>query len=186
MKPSSWFLFGSVLSAVAPTGAAASDMPVPVVVVIHNHAGVAPPVLGRAIQATADAFRPLGIGIAWIRPPASLPDGTVVHLSILQRTAQGRSAGAVVGIDAPVDAGAPTHLAHILYRRVGNDAETGNVLAYVMAHLIARAIGSTDAASGSTIIRADRQAGLQMRPGASPFTPEQAAAIRSGAASRMR
>jgi hypothetical protein len=53
-----------------------------------------------------------------------------------------------------------------------------------MAHLIAGAIESTEAASGSTI-RADRQAGLQMRQGASPFTPEQEKALREAVASRM-
>jgi hypothetical protein len=94
------------LSAVALAAVSASDTPVPVVVVIHNHAGVAPPVLGRAIQATADALRPLGVGIAWLRPPADIPDGTVVHLRILQRTAQGSSVDSMVGINARADPGA--------------------------------------------------------------------------------
>ena len=42
----------------------------------------------------------------------------------------------MLGIDAPATGTMRVHFAHILYQRIDDDAVTGKVLGYVMAHVI--------------------------------------------------
>ena len=68
MRKISCDLATSVMSVIALAGAAAEQQ-LPVFVVIQNHAGAPRHVLARAIQTVTDVYRPLGVGIAWIRGP---------------------------------------------------------------------------------------------------------------------
>lgn len=178
MKSAASSLTASIMTAVALAGLSASAAPhVPVFVVIQNQAGVPSQVLGRAIQVVTDAYRPFGIGIAWIEPPVRVSAGRTVHLTILRRTAGREAGGKMLGIDAPGDADARVHVAHILYQSIDDDVVTSHVLGYVMAHLIRGAL-SNGGTARSTIIQADRHAGRRLAKGLSVFHPEEAEAIR--------
>ena len=91
----------------------------------------------------------------------------------------------MVGLDAPAARDAPTHLGHILYRRIGNDQETGQALGYVMAHLL-KGVLSHDATDRPTLVRADRQTARRMAEGAAIFTSEEVKAILLSVASQVR
>jgi hypothetical protein len=98
-----------------------------------------------------------------------------------------RTAGeeSMVGLDAPAPRDAPAHLEHILYRRIGNDQETGQALGYVIAHLV-RGVLSDDALDRPTLVRADRQTAKRLAEKASIFTVEEVKAIQHGIAARAR
>jgi hypothetical protein len=137
--------------------------------------------LARAIQEVTDAYRPLGIGIAWIRAPFRAPDTPTLYLSLLPRKAGEES---MVGLDAPAPQDAP-NLGHILYRRIGNDEETGRALGYLMAHLL-RGVLSHDSSDQATLVRADRQTARRLAETGSIFTAEEVKAIENTIASRAR
>ena len=86
MRKISCGLATSVMSAIALAGAPGEPQ-LPVFVVIQDHAGVPRHVLARAIQTVMDVYRPLGIGIAWIRAPYPAPNIPTLYLSLLPRTA---------------------------------------------------------------------------------------------------
>jgi hypothetical protein len=109
MRKVSCGLATSLMSALALAGAPAEPQ-LPVFVVFQDHVGVPRHVLARAIQTVTDVYRPLGIGIAWIRAPFSAPDIPTLYLSLLPRTA---GADSMVGLDAPATRDAPAHLGHI-------------------------------------------------------------------------
>jgi hypothetical protein len=169
------------MSAIALAGAAAEPQ-LPVFVVIQDHAEVPRHVLARAIQTVTDAYRPLGIGIAWIRAPFPTPDIPTLYLSLLPRTA----GEAMVGLDAPAPREAPAHLGHILYRRIGNDQETGRALGYVMAHLLRGVLSHVPETDRLTLVQADRQTARRLAENAPIFTAEEVKAIQHSVASRAR
>jgi hypothetical protein len=173
------------MSAIALAGVPTNPQ-LPVFVVIENHAGVPRHVLARAIHTVADVYRPLGIGIAWIRPPFPTGDTPTLYLSLLPRTAGGEHRTSMVGIDAPSTSDARAHLGHILYRRIGDDDETSRALAYVMAHLVRGVLLSHDALDRPTIVRADRQTARRLADGASVFTQQEVAAIQARVAAGAR
>jgi hypothetical protein len=188
MKSAPYSLVASVMAAVAladvPVSAA---MPTPICVVLRNHAGVPRSVLGQAIQIVTDVYRPLGIGIVWITSAPLPTEMTTLHLSILPRTARRRGDDRIIGVDAPAGGATPEHLAHILYRRIGDDALTARALGHVMAQLIAGVLRSNgDVNAPPTIVYGDRRVAQRMRAGAPVFTPEEIQAILDGAASRAR
>jgi hypothetical protein len=126
-------LAASIITAVALADVPASmTVPIPICVVIRDHAAVPRRVLGQATQIVADAYRPLGIFVVWIKSPVCT-DMTTIHLSILPRRARGESGDRIIGVDAPSGFDVDGHLAHILYRRVGDARVTGYALGYVMA-----------------------------------------------------
>ena len=184
MRKVSCSLATSVMSAIALAGAP-SEPQLPVFVVIQDHAGVPRHVLARAIQTVTDAYRPLGIGIAWIRAPFPAGDTPTLYLSLLPRTGGGEHRTSMVGIDAPAPQDAPAHLGHILYRRIGNDQETSRALGYVIAHLVRGAL-SHEGSDRPTLVRADRQTARKLAENASIFTADEMKAIESSIASRAR
>jgi hypothetical protein len=173
------------MSAVALAGVAANPQ-LPVFVVIENHAGVPRHVLARAIYTVADVYRPLGVGIAWIRAPFPAGDTPTLYLSLLPRTGGGEHRTSMVGIDAPSTSDAQAHLGHILYRRIGDDDETRRALGYVMAHLVRGVVLAHGASDRPTIVRADRQTARRMADGTQVFTQEEVKAIQDSVASRVR
>jgi len=68
--------------------------------------------MGRAIQVVADAYRPLGIGIAWIERPVPASAVPTVLVTLLRRSAGRNGDEKMLGIDAPGDARSRVHLAH--------------------------------------------------------------------------
>jgi hypothetical protein len=185
MRRVSCGLATSVMSVIALAGAPAEPQ-LAVFVVIENHAGVPRHVLARAIQTVADVYRPLGVGIAWIRAPFPAGDTPTLYLSLLARTGGGEHRTSMVGIDAPAIRDAPTHLGHILYRRIGDDDESSRALGYVMAHLVRGVLLSHDALDRPTIVRADRQTARRMAEGATVFTREEVKAIQDRVAAGAR
>jgi hypothetical protein len=91
----------------------------------------------------------------------------------------------MVGLDAPAPREAPAHLGHILYRRIGNDQETGRALGYVIAHLV-RGVLSHDVSDRPTLVRADRQTARRLAENPSIFSAEEVKAIENSIASRAR
>jgi hypothetical protein len=170
------------MSAIALAGAAAEPQ-LPVFVVIQDHAGVPRHVLARAIQTVTDAYRPLGIGIAWIRAPFPAPGIPTLYLSLLPRTAGAES---IVGLDAPAARDAPAHLGHVLYRRIGNDQETGRALGYVMAHLLKGVLSHVPETDRPVLVQAGRQTARRLAENAPIFTAEEVKAIQHSVASRAR
>jgi hypothetical protein len=118
-------LAATIIAAVALANVPASAaVPIPICVVIRDHVAVPRRVLGQAIQIVADAYRPLGIGLVWTKSPSPPTDMTTMHFSILPRTAVSDGRDGIIGIDGPDGLEAHVHLAHILYRRVGDDRVT--------------------------------------------------------------
>ncbi len=185
MRKISCGLATSVMSVIALAGAAAEQQ-LPVFVVIENHAATPRHVLARAIQTVVDVYRPLGVGIAWIRGPFPAGDTPTLYLSLLPRTTGGEHGASMAGIDAPATRDATTHLAHILYRRIGDDEETGRALGYLMAHLVRGVLMSDDATERPTLVQADRQTARRITAGASVFTPDEVKAIRDSVTARAR
>lgn len=187
MKSTAHALTASVMTAIALAGIGTSGgSPIPVFVVIQNQAGVPRQVLGRAIQVVADAYRPLGIGIAWIEQPVPASAARTVQVTLLRRKAERHDDQRMIGIDAPGDRHARVHLAHILYQSIDDDdVVTGHALAYVLAHVIRGAL-SNGATGPARIVHADRHAARAMAKGRSVFTPEEAEAIRRDAESLAR
>ena len=167
-----------VLTAVAladiPTTARA---PIPLCVVIQNHAGVHRQVLSHAIQTVTGVYRPLGIGVVWIEGPIQSPRMTTVHLSILPRNTSHEGAPRIVGVEAPTTLDSRVHVAHVLYERVGADDETGRALGYVMSHLIAGVLRAYQPGVRPTIVIGDRPVARRIINGAAIFTPEEVDAI---------
>jgi hypothetical protein len=178
MKPTTNALTASVVTAIALASlSTASGPPIPVFVVIQNQAGVPRQVLGRGIQVVTDAYRPLGIGIAWIEPPAPASAIPTVHVTLLRRSAGRNGDHKMIGVDAPSDARGRMHVAHILYQHIDDDVVTAHALAYVLAHVIRGALSR--ATNGpATIIHADRRIARALTQGRPVFTPGEAEAIR--------
>ena len=95
---------GQMLATVVLTAVALADIPtaapvpIPLCVVIQNHAGVHREVLSHAIQTVTAVYWPLGIGVVWIEGPFQSPRMTTVHLSILSRNTghEGARRGAAI------------------------------------------------------------------------------------------
>ena len=178
MDSSAHMLVTAVLTAVAvadmPTSATA---PIPLCVVIQDHAGVHREVLSLAIQTVTDVYRPLGIGLVWIEEPIQSPRMTTVHLSILPRSTAHEGARRIVGVEAPTTADSRVHVAHVLYERVGTDDETGRALGYVMSHLIAGVLRAYQPGVRPTIVTGDRRVARRIANGAAILTPEEVHAI---------
>jgi hypothetical protein len=187
MKSTAHALTASVMTAIALAGISTpGESPIPVFVLIQNQARIPREVLGRAIQVVADAYRPLGIGIAWIEQPAPASAVPTIHVTLLQRGGQRTEDEKIIGLDAPGDPRARVHLAHILYQSIDDDdVVTGHALAYVLAHVIRGAL-SNGATGKARIVHADRHAARAMAKGRSVFTPEEAEAIRRDAESLGR
>jgi hypothetical protein len=186
MKSTAHALTASVMTAIALAGISTpGESPIPVFVLIQNQARISRQVLGRAIQVVADAYRPLGIGIAWIEQPVPASAVPTIHVTLLQRSGQRTADEKIIGIDAAGDPRARVHLAHILYQRIDDDVATGHALAYVLAHVI-RGVLSNGATGPARIVHADRHAARAMAKGRSVFTPEEAEAIRRDAESLAR
>jgi hypothetical protein len=172
-----------VLTAVAladiPT---AAPVPIPLCMVIQNHAAVHREVLSHAIQIVTDVYRPLGIGVVWIEGPIQSPRMTTVHLSILPRNAGHQGARRIVGVEAPTMPASGVHVAHVLYEPVGTDDETGRALAYVISHLIAGVLRSYEPGIRPTIVTGDRQIAHRIANGTAILTPEEVQAILAGIA----
>ena len=184
MKSGPCSLTASIMAAVALAGIPMSmAAPIPICVVIRDHAGVPHAVLGQAIQIVTDAYRPLGIGIVWLESPSPPTDMTTMQLSILPRTATTNGRDGIIGIDAPAGLERHVHLAQVLYRRAGDDRATGHALGYVMAHLIAGMLRSAEANAGPTIIHGDHRIPQRLIQGLALFTPDEVRAIVKGAAS---
>ena len=114
-------LAASIIAAVALANVPASAaVPIPICVVIRDYAAVPGGSRVQAIQIVADAYRPLGIGVVWMKSPVCA-EMTTIHLSILPRTARGEGSDRIIGVDAPSGLEADMHLAHILFRRIGGD-----------------------------------------------------------------
>ena len=179
-------LAATIITAVALADVPASAaVPLPICIVIRDHANVPDRVLGQAIQIVADAYRLLGIGIVWIKSPVCA-DITTMHLSILPRRAQGEGGDRIIGVDGPDGLEPHVHLAHILYRRIGDDRVTGHALGYVMAHLVAGTLRSTDVNARPTIVYGDRALAQRLIEGTTLFTSDEVQAILASAASRAR
>jgi hypothetical protein len=187
MKSGPCSLTASIMAAVALAGIPMSvAAPIPICVVIRDHAGVPHAVLGQAIQIVGDAYRPLGIGIVWLESPSPTTDMTTMQLSILPRTATRNGRDGIIGIDAPAGLEQHVHLAHILYRRAGDDRATGHALGYVMAHLIAGMLQSAEVNAVPTIIYGDRRIAQRLIDGTALFTAGEMQAILKGTASLGR
>ena len=184
MRKMSCDLATSVMSVIALAGAAAEQQ-LPVFVVIENHAATPRHVLARAIQTVTDVYRPLGVGIAWIRGPFPAGDTPTLYLSLLPRTGGGEHRTSIIGIDAPATRDATAHLGHILYRQVGDDEETSRALGYVIAHLVKGVLLSDDT-DRSTLVQADREIARRMAGSAAVFTSEEVKAIQDSVAARAR
>ena len=149
--------------------------------VIQDHAQVSRHVLGHALEAVVDVYRSLGIDITWSGQAFARSDTVTMHFRILPGTGAS-NAGRILGIDAPAVANARTHVAHILYGYIDDDAVTGRVLGYVMARLIGGALDSHGQAARPLIMHADRRTAARWAQGIPVFTHMEAAAIRRAAA----
>src|SRR5262245_11577294 len=188
-RPLTLWLLAALASANVHAVSDAERRPV-LVVVLHNYAAIAQRILEEAAREVARVYGELGVEVRWIAPLAELGNPTdilnvtlvaTVHLRLFERDGRDRAFTGVIGIDAPSAAGGLVTVAHVLYKPVGDESTSALALAYVMAHLIANVAMTPDGSRPSTIIRASRSEAERLQRGESPFTPEEADRIRSGA-----
>jgi hypothetical protein len=165
------------------------------VVVLHNYAAIAPRILEQAAREVARAYGELGVEVRWVAPlmeldrPGDILNETLVatiHLRLFERDGSDRAFNGVIGIDAPRAAGRLVTVAHVLYEPIGDESTSALALAYVMAHLMGNVTITPDGSRPSLIMRAGRSEAERLQHGESPFTPEEADRIRTGAWSVAR
>ncbi len=159
-----------------------------IVVVLHNYAAIAPPILEHAAREVERTFAQLGIGVRWMAPPVDIEnriDGldelvaATIHVRLFRRDTRDQTVTGVLGIDAPSGLGSHVTVTHVLYEPIGDDSASALALAYVMAHLMGN-IAASDAIRGAKIVRAARREVERLQRGESAFTPEEADGIRTG------
>lgn len=188
-RPLTLWLLAALASANVHPVSDAERRPV-LVVVLHNYAAIAPRILEQAAQDVTRVYSQLGVEVRWIAPLVELasPNDTLsetpvatVHLRLFERDGRDQTFNGVIGIDAPRAAGGLVTVAHVLYEPLGDESTSALALAYVMAHLIGNVAMTPDGSRPSTIMRAGRGEAERLQRGESPFTPEEADRVRSGA-----
>ena len=193
-RPLTMWLLAALASANVHAVSDAERRPV-LVVVLHNYAAIAPRILEQAAREVARAYGELGVEVRWVAPlmeldrPGDILNETLVatiHLRLFERDGSDRAFNGVIGIDAPRAAGRLVTVAHVLYEPIGDESTSALALAYVMAHLMGNVTITPDGSRPSLIMRAGRSEAERLQHGESPFTPEEADRIRTGAWSVAR
>ena len=193
-RPSTLWLVATLASINVHLAPDSDPRPV-IVVVLHNYAGIAPPILQHAVRDVDRTFAQLGIGLRWMSPPVDIEnrvDGldevvaATIHVRLFRRDTRDQPVTGVLGIDAPSGLGSQLTVTHVLYEPVGDDSASALALAYVMAHLIGNVVMTSAASRPAMIVRAARGEVERMRRDEPAFTRDEADRIRAGARSGAR
>jgi hypothetical protein len=166
-----------------------SDRRPVIVVVLHNYAAIAPPILEHAAREVERTFAQFGVPLRWAAVPLDIAkqddrlDEAIVatiHVRLFRRDTHDQTVTGVLGLDAPGVTGNPVTIVHVLYEPIGDDSTSALALAYVMAHLMGNIVTMPDGIRGATIVRAARREVERLQRGESAFTPEDADRIRTG------
>ena len=163
---------GAVLAAVwlqlAPQ-AAATVPDIPMLVWLHNDAGVPPDILEKARQLASSVFQNAGVQVIWIDDAAftrSMPDqleqkrafaGSIMQVRIMSRPMRKAMA---VKEDALGMAIAEARFAWIAYDKLGDSTrqahiDLGDALGYVIAHEIGHLLLPVNSHSATGLMRKD-------------------------------
>jgi hypothetical protein len=179
-------LVATAVFATAQEAAVETEPRLAVVVVVHNYAAVPQEILTAATDVVSRVYRLLGVDIEWNPEPP--PDGNALiptlELRLLARIDKDDAIASVLGVDAPSKADASTRIAHVLYQRVDDNATSIHALAYVMAHVIAGTLLSSQGLARSAFVRADREQARRLMHGAPIFTEEEIDRLRGALSQR--